>query len=68
MDPQKTSKRLLPLQLKLLVLEVSESVPSISDRLGHHINEGVGFKMLQSSDLLSFRTGHMMPIDYTVFF
>lgn len=55
-DPQKTCERLLSLQLKLkrfllLALEVSESVPSVSDGLGHHINEDVGFELLQSSDL-----------------
>lgn len=55
-DPQKACERLLSLQLKLkrfllLGLEVSESVPSISDGLGRHINEDVGFELLQSSDL-----------------
>lgn len=50
------------------MLEVSDPVPSISDRFGHHFSEGVGFKILWSSDFLSFRTGHTMPIDYTVFF
>lgn len=35
----------------LLALEVSESVPSISGSLGHHINEDVGFELLQSSDV-----------------
>lgn len=70
---QKTDERLLSLQLKLkrfplVVLEVSELVPSTSGSLGHRISEGVGFKMLQSSDCLSFRTGHTMPIDNTVFF
>lgn len=41
----------MSLQLKikrcpLLTPEVSESVPSVSGRLGHHINEDVGFELL----------------------
>lgn len=55
-DPQKTCERLLSLQLKLkrfplLALEVSESLPSISDGLGHCKNEDVDFELLQCSDL-----------------
>lgn len=51
----------------LLALEVSESVPSISAGLGHHLNEDGGFELLQSSDLqMIYR--HMPPIEYLVVF
>lgn len=51
-DPQKTCRRFQSLQLKLkrfplLALEVSESVRSISNGLGHRISK----ELLQSSDL-----------------
>lgn len=64
---QKTGERLLSLQLKLkrfplLVLEVSELVPSTSDRLWHHTMEDVGLKSFHLQTVCLLGQGIQCPL------